>query len=273
MQFRLADSFSQAASSAALSTSKDGTAEVWANQLWMYSQPPRSHASAPPPQLSYRWDAPAATAAASGVTVTPSSSSDTLPISASFSIRDTLVSLTVCAPCFSQSATISCSVIFDTSTPSTSVRGRAVSPYTVCTTTQAARYASTNTPNRMPITSAAFLPPVMGIFDGAAVSSRAPPSASVTTEDTLFISSTDVPLLFQCVYGHFPIFAHNTTAILEMGYDFVTTPASRRLGMWMVSRISSSVSRRPTSAPTPADCISRTPRSTLLRNSRTSLMT
>ncbi len=42
-----------------------------------------------------------------------------------------------------------------------------------------------------------ILPPVMGVFDGAAVSSRAPPSFSVTTEDTLFISSTDVPPPFS----------------------------------------------------------------------------
>ena len=56
-----------------------------------------------------------------------------------FSVRETAVSCSSCGLFSSHSVSICWAVSLDTSSPSTSVWGNAVLPYTVCVTTQAAR--------------------------------------------------------------------------------------------------------------------------------------
>ena len=77
--------------------------------------------------------------AACGVTVTPSVSSGTAPMRSPFSVREMAVSCSSCGLFSSHSVSICWAVSLDTSSPSTSVWGNAVLPYTVCVTTQAAR--------------------------------------------------------------------------------------------------------------------------------------
>ena len=156
-----------------------------------------------------------------------------------------------------------CAVRPPTSTPSTRVPRRVVPR--AAAAAQTAMYAAASTPTAMPAIRPAVRPGDRGFFSFCkgfwlVCSMDAPPCFCITA-----------PMRVLTVYynpGGKKLQSGNNQQLP----DTLSIFPEARLGMRMVSRISRSVSCRSHPASTPAWRIRCSPRSTLLRNSRTSLM-